>query len=119
MGDIFAPSLDCPGIFFCPDNSEFAAVTFFRATSDQDDVGQMILSFASHVIVVGSLQPESDGYPRYLQGTLQEIHYKFIVLGNPDILIGDRCEVSNHAMEAKYVEHWGNFQAEVGLTYVR
>jgi len=120
MGSIFAlDSFDCAGIFLCTEDSEFEALTFYRATVSNDDVGQTILSFASHNIIVGSLQPESDGYPRYLQGVLQEINYKFIILGRPDIIVGDRAQFSNHALEAMAIDHWGNFQTEVKLTYVR
>lgn len=110
---------DAVGIFACDCWSEFETLTFWRATHTQDDVGQMVLSYVSHVTVRGSLQPESDGYPRYLQGTLQEINYKFIVLGNANVQVGDRTTVSNHNLEAKKVDHWGAVQTEVGLTYVR
>jgi hypothetical protein len=114
---------DAKGIFACPDEcgdtTAFTTLTFYRATHSQDNVGQMILSYTSNVCVRGSLQPESDGYPRYLQGTLQEINYKFIVLGNAPVVVGDRTTVSNHSLEAKKVDHWGTFQTEIGLTYVR
>lgn len=109
----------CEGIFFCEDATEFLDMTFYRATVSSDNIGQPILSFASHLVVRGSLQPEADGYPRYMQGTLEEANYRFIVLGNPAVLVGDRTQFASQALEAMAVDHWGNFQTEIKLVYVR
>ena len=125
MGTVFFNEIDsdAQGIFAADGADDamtsFETLTFHRATHTQDDVGQMVLSYVCNTCVRGSLQPESDGYPRYMQGTLQEINYKFIVLGNAPIVVGDRAVFSNYSLEAKKVDHWGHFQTEIGLTYVR
>lgn len=122
MDNIFAiDSIGKDGPFVCDDGLHNAnmLVTFFRRASELDDVGQTILSFTSHITVRGSFQPEGEYNPHQLYGTQEEASVKFIIGFNADVQIMDRCYVSSQAFEVINVDHWGLFQTEVLLNYVR
>lgn len=97
-----------------------ANLTFVRKTVDQDSAtGETILSYAEHLTIRVDLQPEGGGYPRFLHGTLTEVNYTAIYLGNADVETGDRATISGAQVEVVNVQHYGTEQTELTLKAVR
>ncbi len=120
--NVFAiDSIGRDGFTMCDDGIHNAnkQLTFFRKSQTLDNVGQTILSFVSTITVRGSFQPEGEEYPRYLHGTLDETNVKFFIGFNADIRVQDRTQVSNAPLEVVNVDHWGLFQTELRMKYVR
>jgi hypothetical protein len=119
---IFAiDSIGRDGPFICDDeiHTSNKILTFHRKSQTIDDVGQTILSFVSTITVRGSWQPESEEIPRYLHGTLPEWNVKFIIGHNADVRQQDRTSLSGQSLEVVTVDHWGTFQTELRMKYVR
>jgi hypothetical protein len=96
------------------------SLAFVRSTVDQDSAtGETILSYAEHLSLRVDLQPEGGGYPRFLHGTMTEVNYTAIYMGNADVQTGDRATVSGHQVEVVNVLHYGSEQTELSLRTVR
>ena len=52
-----------------------------------DDIGQTILSYTSHVEVLGDLQPSVGVFQRDMQGALGERNYVFTAGFNADVRV--------------------------------
>jgi hypothetical protein len=109
----------CQPILTCGDDGTQTTLVFSRATRGQNSAGEILLSFASAVTVAVDLQPEGGTYPRYLQGTLDQVNYTAIGFGNLDVRTGDRTTISGAAVEVINVQHWGLEQTELALSIVR
>lgn len=109
LGGIFADTL----------NPTTASLVFFTPTREQNDFGEVIVSYASHITLVGDLQPRTGKFPRYVHGDVEQTNAVLVVLGNPDVSIGDRTLVSAQFMEIMDVDRYGTTQAEISLKWVR
>ncbi len=84
-----------------------------------DDIGQTILSYTSHVEVLGDLQPSVGVFQRDMQGALGERNYVFTAGFNADVRAQDRAFLSGQSLEVVNVDHWGDVQTEISLKLVR
>ena len=69
-----------------------------------DDIGQTILSYTSHVEVLGDLQPSVGVFQRDMQGALGERNYVFTAGFNADVRAQDRAFLSGQSLEVVNVE---------------
>lgn len=116
-----------------PDCSVFAetagygattVVSFVRGTLRRDNnlpqprlnsAGETSLSFKPVGSYLGELQPTRSGYMRLIQGTLIQVDFVFYIIGEADIIEGDRATVEGHRVEVVASNHWGSEQTDVQL----
>lgn len=109
----------CESQFLCSATGTRTTLVFSRATREQNSAGEIVLSFASNVSLTVDLQAEGGAFPRYMAGTLRQVNYAAIVLGNPDIVEGDRTTVCSTQLEVVNVLRLGTEYAEMALAHVR
>jgi hypothetical protein len=80
--------------------------------------GETVLSYVSSGTFLGSLQPASTDYRRFLHGIITEVNYKFYILGEVDIIEGDRATVEGRRVEVVNAQHWGSEQTECDLRFL-
>jgi hypothetical protein len=83
-----------------------------------NSAGETVLSFVSSGRFLCSLQPTATNYVRLIQGTLVQVHFRVFILGNADIIEGDRATIEGHRVEVINAQHWGDEQTECDLRYM-
>ena len=118
MSSLFDVRAPCP--LFAPacGGSDWQTLAFQRSTKEQNSAGELMLSFATVGTFLGELQPFGGNYIRMIHGTVVQIDAVFIVMGNPDMQVGDRCTVSNAQMEIVSTQVYGTEHAEISLKHI-
>ena len=118
MSSLFGLRAPCP--LFAPacEMSDWQTLAFQRAAREQNSAGELMLSFAAVGTFLGELQPFGGNYVRMIHGTVVQIDAVFIVMGNPDMQVGDRCTVSNAQMEIVSTQVYGTEQCEASLRQI-
>ncbi len=83
-----------------------------------NSAGETGLSFATIGTFLANVQPAATNYVRFMHGTLVQVHFRLFILGEADILEGDRCTVEGHRCEVINAQHWGSEQTEIDLHYL-
>jgi len=93
---------------------------FLSDTITQDSAGQVRLAYANTVEITGELVGAGGGgYPRDVHGTIDSYDYDFIVMGNPDVKVGNRAFISAMESEIVTIDRYGTVQAEIKIKFVR
>jgi len=117
---IFEPKVPS-GIFAqCPNvGGTVTALTFQRATREQNSAGELVLSFANLDQIRVDLFPSGRGVLRDVHGELNQVDYVIVGTGNLDLSEKDRTTISGALVEVIGVDHWGLETTEADLKYVR
>ena len=118
MPSLFHVGAQCPLFTESSGAGLQQAVAFQRATHGQTRAGDDVLSFASSVTVLGSLQPYEGSYPRLMHGVVVEIDSMLYVNGRPDVAVGDRCRVDGQQMECVSTQQYGDEHCEISLKQI-
>lgn len=84
----------------------------------QNSAGEVLLSYVDAGNFSVEIQPRQAGFPRYVAGTVIEVHYVGFVTGNADIRVGYRCTISSAQCEVVTAMHYGTEHLELELRQI-